>query len=103
MDGTVIGGRSASRASVSLKRASPGALPTRCRYEWITTSTKSALSNDGAVRLKVSSEKRHVGEICRQRWRQISRRFASRPARPCSVLKYHWYQRRWAASADTGL
>ena len=31
----------------------------------------------------------------------MSRRFAARPARPRSVLKYHWYQnaRSWAASA----
>ena len=27
-------------------------------------------------------------------------RFASRPARPRSVLKYHWYQRRASARAD---
>src|SRR5207302_782238 len=55
IDGTVIGGRVASRRSISSKRGSLGALPWRTRYEWITTSTKSGLSNDGAVRSNVAS------------------------------------------------
>src|SRR2546425_10989260 len=81
IDGTVIGGRVASRRSISSKRGSLGALPWRTRYEWITTSTKSGLSNDGAVRSNVASsnfqvgdhsrqrsEERRVGKECRSRW-----------------------------------
>src|SRR5947208_2378407 len=68
----------------------------------MTTGTKSGLSKDGAVRSKVASSNFHVGDQSCQRLRQISRRFFSRPARPRSVLKYHWYQyaRSCAAGAD---
>jgi len=32
----------------------------------------------------------------------MSRRFAANPARPRSVLKYHWYQWRYSCSAEAG-
>ena len=32
----------------------------------------------------------------------MSRRFASSPATPCLVLKYHWYQSRAAPAAEPG-
>src|SRR2546427_311565 len=67
----------------------------------MTTGTKSGVSNDGAVRSNSASSNFHVGDHSRQSSLQSSRRFFSRPARPRSVLKYHWYQnaRSWATGA----
>src|SRR5213594_2469363 len=104
IDGTVIGGRVASRRSIASKRGSLGALPWRTRYEWITTVTKSGLSNDGAVRSNVASSNFQLGDhSCHSSW-HISRRLRSSPARPRSVLKYHWYQylRSCAGGAGRG-
>ena len=59
----------------------------RCRYEWITTSTKSGLSKAGAVRSKVASSKRQVGDQVSHSRRAIARRLRRRPSRPRSEWK----------------
>ena len=51
---------------------------------------------------KVASSKRQVGDHSSQRSRQISRRCCSRPTRPRSVLKYHWYQSARSYLAEAG-
>ena len=48
--GTVIGGCAASAVSRSSTAGSPATSAKRCRYEWMTTSTKSGLSKAAADR-----------------------------------------------------
>src|SRR5687767_14790985 len=102
MAGTVIGGRFASWRSTASNRGSPFAPRLRWRYEWITQSTKSGLSNDPAVCSYVASENVHVGDHCCQRSLQRSRRFCVSPSRPRSVLKYHWYQKAASTRGANG-
>ena len=52
-------------------------------------STKSGLSNEGAERSNASSVYCHAGDQVSHSYRMMSRRFASSPCRPRSVLKYH--------------
>jgi hypothetical protein len=85
--GTVIGGCAARRRSSSAYAGSPGTRPKRCRYEWITTSTKSGLSNAAALRSKVASSKRQPGDQVRHSSRHSARRSRCRPARPRSPWK----------------
>src|SRR5262249_48358332 len=73
--GTSIFGRAASLCSTASKRGSPGAFRLRWRYEWMTQSTKSGLSKDGAVASYVASENFHVGDHCCQSNLQSSLRF----------------------------
>ena len=54
------------------------------------------------MRSKVASSNRQLGDHSFHRSRQISRRLRSRPIRPRSVLKYHWYQYARSATADAG-
>jgi len=68
----------------------------------MTTSTKSGLSNETAVRVNISSVKRQVGDQVCQSSRQSGRRLAASPARPRSVLKYHWYQSACSAAGAAG-
>ena len=64
--GTPIFGREASRRSVASTAGSPGTRPKRWRYECTTTSTKSGLSNDFAVRAYVASSNFQFGDHMRQ-------------------------------------
>jgi hypothetical protein len=68
----------------------------------MTTSTKSGLSKLAAVRSKVASSNDQFGDQSCHNNRQMSRRFCSSPARPRSVLKYHWYQARYSWAAEAG-
>jgi hypothetical protein len=54
------------------------------------------------VRLKVSSVKCHAGDQSCHSCLHKARRLALRPARPRSVLKYHWYQILFSASGGGG-
>ena len=72
---------------MSATAGSPGTRSKRWRYEWITTSTKSGLSKAAALRSKVASSKRQVGDQVSHSSRHTARRSCARPARPRSEWK----------------
>ncbi|GKT19346.1 hypothetical protein AVHY2522_22155 [Acidovorax sp. SUPP2522] len=82
MAGTQMAGCAARRDSIPAYAGSPETRPKRWRYEWITTSTKSGLSNAAALRSKVASSNAQVGDHdCHSRRARARRSFA-RPAAP---------------------